>query len=643
MKSEKRESQANLSNMKISYNWLKDYVDISKSPAELADDLSLFGHEAENIEKMGDDSVLDLEITPNRGDCLSVLGIAREIAALYKLKVKSEKLQVEVKSEKLDKNITIKIENTEICPRFTARIIDNVKIGESSKQIQDRLATYGFRPINNIVDITNYVMVATGQPLHAFDYDKIKDGLMRLRQAEKGEEVMTLDGQNRVLDEEAIIIEDNEKIYDLAGIMGGLKSEVDENTRTIVLQGAIFDPVLIRKTSKHLNHTTDASYRYERGVDFDGTTAGVDLATKLILDSCPEAKAGELIDKKLKSDEAIKIEFEIAKINKLLGTDISQVEANEYLERLGFRVSDNIVAVPSYRAYDVNIWQDLAEEIGRMYGYNNIKKIQNPKSEIRNENKEFQKREYIKDYLTDFGFTEIYSYSFVERDKIEALGDKITNCVEVANPLSPETQFLRPSILPPLLAAIAKNPWSPEVNIFEIEKVFTSNTERWQLGIATTDKDETNLKMRLEFLGIKKEIQKVPQNILDLYKIRRPIKYALVDVEEIKIKPQKYNLKISQNKYQPISQFAPTVRDLSFVVSENIVADKIADTIRSQDKKILLVELFDEFLFENGTKNIAFHIWLEDLERPIQERQVGEISQKVIKMVANKFAGQLRK
>lgn len=299
--------------MKVSLNWLKDYIDIDKTPEELAEDLSLFGHEAEvdrpeRSRGISSDAIIDLEITPNRGDCLSILGIAREVSAMYntKLKYSTSKLRSIVVTN-LDKKIEVEIEKPEICPRFTARIIDNIKIGESSKQIQERLTTYGFRPINNIVDITNYVMVATGQPLHAFDYDKIKDGVMNIRQAKKGEEVKTLDGQNRVLDDGAIVIEDDEKIYDLAGIMGGIKSEVDENTKTIILQGAIFDPILIRKTSKYLNHVTDASYRYERGVDFEGTITGVDLAAEMIKESCPEAKVGELIDQKLKSYEVMKL------------------------------------------------------------------------------------------------------------------------------------------------------------------------------------------------------------------------------------------------------------------------------------------------------------------------------------------------
>lgn len=628
--------------MKISCNWLKDYVDFKASPEQLAEDLSLFGHEVETVEKVGDDYVLDLEITPNRGDCLSILGIAREIAGLYNLKLKRQNLKAQLKNQILSQDIEVKIEKPEICPRFTARIIDNIKIGESSKAIQEKLATYGFRPINNIVDITNYVMVTTGQPLHAFDWDKIKAGLMRIRQTKKGEEVMTLDGQNRVLNEGAIIIEDEEKIYDLAGIMGGIKSEVDEKTKIIILQGAIFDPVLIRKTSKFLGHTTDASYRYERGVDFEGTINGVDMAASLIKESCPEAKIGQLVDIKSQNPESHKIEIDIDRINRLLGIDVTMAAALDYLQRLGFESKGSLVTVPSYRSFDVKIWQDLAEEIARVYGYNKITKSPITKSQSLRSNNEFNKREYIKDVLKDLGFTETYSYSFAEKDKIGLLGERIQDCLEIANPLSLETQFLRPTLVSSLLSVIAKNPWAPEVNIFEIGKVFNKDRETWQIGITVVGKDDQLISAAKEKLGIKEEIKSIDQKILDAYKIRRPVKMIITDLTAVGASEWKYSEEISDKKYKKISNFAPTVRDLAFVVTNEIKAEKINKEITAIDDKILLVELFDEYSFKNGTKNLAFHIWLQDFKKPLDSDEIDIIIKKIIKNIENKFDAKLR-
>jgi len=630
--------------MKISYGWLKDYIEIDKTPEQLANDLSLFGHEAESIEKIDSDTVLDFEITPNRGDCLSILGMAREIAALYNLKLKTQNLKLQLKTENLDKKIKTEISDPEICPRYTARIIDNIKIGESPKWMQGKLATYGFRPINNIVDITNYVMVATGQPLHAFDYDKIKDGLMNIRQAQDGEEVITLDGKRHILRAGALIIEDSEKIYDLAGIMGGIKSEVDEKTKTIVLQGAIFDPILIRRVSKYLNHTTDASYRYERGVDFEKTIAGVDMAASLIKESCSAAKIGELIDIKLKKPRACKIELDMAKVNKLLGTNIPDNDALDFLIRLGFKINDNIVIVPSFREYDVKIWQDLAEEIARIYGYNNINKNQISKIKYQKENLEFNKKEYIKDVLKDLGFTEIYSYSFIDKKQADILGIDTKNLIEIEKPLSEETQYLRLSLLSSLLSAIAKNPWAPEVNIFEIGAVFNKD-EKIQLGLASTGKNSGLIKKTLKELDQNAQIKIVEQKILDSYKIRRGVNYVIIDLDLLKIEAHEYSKDISQNKYRPISKYTPTVRDLAFIIEANTVGNEIIKEITKIDRRILFVELFDEFTsekFGQNKKNVAFHIWLQENDQPMADKETNEILKNIIEEVANKFGGRLR-
>jgi phenylalanyl-tRNA synthetase beta chain len=627
--------------MKISYDWLKDYIKIDKSPAELADDLSLFGHEVESVEKLGDDYVLDFEITPNRGDCLSILGMAREIAALHnsELRIKN----YEVKETDINKKISVIVFDLKICPRYTARVIDNTEIKESPKWIKEKLATYGFRSINNIVDITNYVMVATGQPMHAFDYDKIKDGLMNLRFSKKGEEVTTLDGKNYVLPDGAAIIEDHEKIYDLAGIMGGYKSEVDEKTKTIILQAAIFDPKVIRKASKYLNCITDASYRYERGVDSEGPVLALDMAIKLIIETSSQANVGELVDIGEKY-KPTRIEIEPDKINHLLGIKLSSDEINGSLKRLGFKITDNSALVPSFRFYDIKIWQDLAEEVARIHGYNNLGK-NNLDLSSANVNREFTSTEKLKDILVELGFTEIYSYSFAEKNKLELLGFNPDDQPQIEKPLSPETEYLRPSLLPSLLSAIARNPWSPEVNIFEMEAVFSKTEEKWQLGIATIGKSDAILQEALKSLNLGGKIENVDQKILDQYKIRRAVKYIIVDIEKIKLPIGDYSLEISQNKYKPISKYPPTVRDLAFIVASEVKASDIIQTILKVDKHILLAECFDEFSsekFGSGKKNVAFHIWLQDVEKVLSDTETTNITKKIIDKISSQYNATLR-
>jgi len=654
--------------MKISLNWLKDYLDIKKTSEELMDVLNSLGHEVESIEKIGDDFILDLEITPNRGDCLSVLGIARELGAALNLKLKTKKPETLFKTEDLNKPLNINVSNPAICPRFTARVIDDIEIAPSPLEIQQRLISYGFRPINNIVDITNYVMIETGQPLHAFDYNKIETvvgkKLVRLRQARAGEKVITLDGKNRFLNEGAIIIEDNKKIYDLTGIMGGLNSEIDQKTKTIILQGAIFDPILIRKTSKYLNLVTDASYRYERGVDINGTIYAVNLATSFILNSCKQAKAGHLIDKTFKQIASAKIFYNIADINKLLGTDISINQAEEFLRRLNFEVGnemrENIVKTyaipPSYRAYDVMIWQDLAEEIARIKGYNHLRKQNWPKQKAKRLNIQYALSEFIKDILVASGYNEVYSYSFSDEKTLKTLGLFSDKIVEVEKPLSPETRYLRPDLLPSLLAQIAKNPWAKEIKIFEIGNCFLGKKEFKQIAIVQTsgsykEMEEVvkTIKEKLKVSEINYEVFKIPKQILNQMKIRKDVFFLRMDFDILARQLNNFNYQPSHTpkkvQFKPISKFAPTVKDLAFVVDRKIQPQDIAKEIKSTDDKVKLVELFDEFIsdkFGQTKKSLAFHIWLEDMERPLEEEETRKILKKITRHLSEKFNAILR-
>lgn len=697
--------------MKISYNWLKEFVAIKANPQKLAEDLSLFGHSVESVTKIETcperprnnrrgsrmDWILDLEITANRGDCLCILGITHEVRALYNIPITTNSSILHSIRENVDfgKKIKVEIIDSKICPRYTARIIDGVKVVESPKWLKDRLAAIGIRPINNIVDITNYVMIERGQPLHAFDYDKIYAGKMIVRPAKKGESVITLDGIKRQLDEDALVIENQGRLIDLVGIMGGANSEVDKKTKTIILQGAVFDPVLIRRTSKKLGLVTEASYRYERGVDPEGTIYGVDRAAELIKKLCPGAKIGGLIDIQAQKIQPTKIKFNPDQINKLLGTKIAIKDMIKYLDRLGFKIpvenrGSSVRSIgttqlpnylttqpPTYRIYDIKIWQDLAEEIARVHGYAKLAGSL-PKKTKTQENKEFNKKEALKDLLTKYGFIEVYSYSFVDEKLLKALGINLNNCRKVINSVAPELKYLRPSLLPSLLTAVAKNPWAPEVKIFEIGRVFqnrgrmrkgTRNDtegEQWQLGIVTTEKFDTEIKKVLENLKIKAKIESVPQSVLDFLKIRRPVRYVLVDLSKKLLDrfsyPRESVLRSAmiRVRYRKVSEFAPTIRDLAFIVDKKVDSEKIRQTIAKLDVHILLVELFDEFYFDKTSagsalssefdqrdlrnmKNVAYHIWLQDLKGPMKEKEVNKIIRKIIKHIENKFRAKLRK
>lgn len=627
--------------MKISYNWLRDYVDIDISPEILAQDISLFGHEVENIDKFEDDYIFNFEITPNRGDCLSIRGIAREIAALYNIKLKDD--NIKFNETKLDKKLNVNIVSKDICPRFSARVIDNIKIDNSPDWLKKRINSLGIRSVNNIVDITNYVMLASGQPLHAFDYDKITNAEMKICLSKNGDYVTTLDGKESQLDDNNIIIKDKDKIYDLAGIMGGKDSQVDDNTTTIILQSAVFDPILIRRSSKKLKIQTEASYRYERGVDIEGTVTALDLACSLISGLNKEIKISKLIDIYTKKDP-IQIKIDNNKINNLIGINLNDIEITKYLSRLNFKKENDIVSVPSYRSYDVKIWQDIAEEIARVYGFNKIQKQYFEKIKTMSKS-EWQKREIIKDICKENSFTEIYSYSFADLDKMKLLDENIENCIETANPISPELKYLRMSLKSSILNQIAKNPWDPQINIFELEKVFDKNEEKYQLALATTGKQEKYLTKIKEELNIKTQIETVNQDILNKFKIRRQVKILLCDIDDIAIKAENISLNISKHKYRDISKFPPTIRDLAFIVANDIDTNDIKNMILGASDAVLLTENFDEYSsdkFGINSKNVAFHIWLQNNNNNISVDEANAIINNIIKLIEDKFQAKLR-
>jgi phenylalanyl-tRNA synthetase beta chain len=625
--------------MRVKIDWLKQFVDFPWKGEELEEKLASLGFSVESRE--GD--VLDLEITANRGDCLSILGIAREISALYNLKdIKQQAESIMLpsirKNAEIDKGVKVEITKPKICPRFTARVIDGIKIGKSPKWMQEKLQSYGFRPINNIVDITNFVMIELGQPLHAFDYDKIKNGLMRIRRAKSGEKLVTLDGQSRVLDENAIIIEDDEKIYDLAGIMGGKNSEVDEKTKTIILQGAIFDPILIRRTSKKLHHVTDASYRYERGVDFKGTIVAVDRAASLIEQTSPGCQIGQLIDIQSQKFEPVKIEFSAKQINQLLGTNFSEAEIVKYLERFGFKVSDNIAEVPSWRSYDVKIWQDLAEEVARLYGYQKIKKTILSKQQPGRENKEWEREQKIKDYLTNLGFTEVESYSYLSAQDLKNLGFNYNDCLKIANPLSSETQYLRPSLLPPILKQITKNPWASEIKIFEIGTIFRKSGEKKQIAITSTTKIKVG----------QIDLKEVKPQILNKFKIRKKLYLQVMDLEDFAKQislPSSIKTDFPKVQYRPVSTFPPVVFDLAIIVNQEITEKEVEEIIKESSSLLHHLELFDVYTgpqLPKGKKSLAYHLTLSSYDHTLKDEEIKKVRQKIISNLKEKLDASIR-
>lgn len=603
---------------------------------------------------LGVDTVFELEITPNRGDCLSHIGIAREISATLNIPLKKQDNKPVEISNKSD---LAKIENKENCYRYFATKISGVKVGPSPLWLQDRLNALGAKPINNIVDITNYIMLDLGQPLHSFDAKKVKDEKIIIRSAKKNENIVTLDGETRNLDEKMLVIADSEKPIAIAGVMGGLNSEIDENSVDIILESAEFDRKNIRKTSKDLRLSTDASYRYERGIDPLMVEVASDKAARMIEEICGGKIEEKVYDLALEyKNNFVAIEYE--KINDLVGIEIKKNQVDNYLTSLGFEIKDSKALAPSWR-HDVSIWQDLAEEVARLYGLTNIKLVSVPVTEPPKRSSYYFK-EHVKDLLSDIGFSESYSYSFLSEKDIKSLNIDSSDLLEVSNPVQSENKYLRKSLKPGILRAVAKNPTFDPVLIYEIGDVFTAKSEESHLAIAVSGKNakkllETAISTLTSKLKSPIDLFKVEElNREDVlrFKIKKPLTYILelnmselidnstVDNEDLEITMPK-----NEFHYRPISKYPSVTRDLAFLVNKDVDSSNIINLIYDESPLINRVELFDEFAsdkFGKDMKNIAYHLDLQDLNKTLTDKEADEITDKVVKKIESKFSAKLR-
>ena len=465
--------------MKLPISWLEDFVKINNPAERLAEDLQLSGTKVESIENISGDTVFDCEITPNRADCLSVIGIAREIAAIYNRKLTVPAVFTGTNISENDKRVELTITENKLCPSYSLGVIEDIRIGKSPSWFVSRLEKSGVRSINNIVDITNYVMIETGQPMHAFDYDKIK-GKMRLRSSFEGEKIVTLDGIERKLPPGAIIIEDDEKIIDLAGLMGGGNSEVGTGTKTVVLHVPLYDPLSIRRTSALLGLRSEASNRFEKKLDPAGHRYAFERSANLIqtlasgrLTSSIKSVNYPVKEKSLLVPESL--------IKNVLGLKISGPEIIDILNRLGFAVNQQTstkekilkVVVPTFRT-DIDNPIDITEEVGRIYGYNNFPKVLpvgSPPVET-NRQGNFEKR--VKEALSSVGLKEIYSSSLTSGQMLDNFGISTQETLKIANRLVIDFEYLRPTLLVGLVEAAALNVANfNRFSLFETGKVFS--------------------------------------------------------------------------------------------------------------------------------------------------------------------------
>lgn len=440
------------------------------------------------------DTLIEIDLTPNRPDCLSILGIAREIGAIQKNRPTYPDVKLPRSRGDISAITSITIEAPDHCPRYAARILEDITVAPSPVWLQDRLLSVGLRPINNIVDITNFVMMETGQPLHAFDFDLLAGHRIVVRTAEEGEVFITLDQKERRLSGDMLMICDGEKPVAIGGVMGGLNSEISENTRRVLIESAYFNPISIRKTAKRLGLGSDASHRFERGVDPGGTVKALNRAAQLMA----EVGGGKLI--KGVMDEypgasqfkSKRIRLSVENTNRLLGTGLTAGEIKQFLESIEFDVKtagkknsgDHLVVVPPSFRVDVSRPEDLMEEVARLSGYNNIPAtFPSLPAERRMPSKVLEIRDKIKQAMIGFGFTEAVNYSFADEQTCDRLGfspkDTRRKVVHILNPLTEDQTVMRTSLLPGLLESGRRNIMQQmkDVKLFEIGKTFISSGE----------------------------------------------------------------------------------------------------------------------------------------------------------------------
>jgi phenylalanyl-tRNA synthetase beta chain len=471
--------------MRVPYEWIRDLVPVPAAPEEVAAKLTMIGLEVEGTEQVKDDFIFEINVTPNRPDCLSMLGIARELSAAFRTPLKIPPHTVE--GEQPASDFSVEILDPELCNRYTGRLIKGVRISDSPEWIVARLEKCGIRNINNVVDITNYVLLEFGHPLHAFDADKIAGKEIKVSKAGKDKKIVTLDGIDRELPEDALLIWDGMGPVAIAGIMGGVNTEVSDGTKDVFLESAYFDPVSVRRTSKRLNLASESSYRFERGADIEFLDRALDRAARLIKEVAGGTISGVIDEYPVRfTPESVEVKFD--RVNGILGTSLSRDEMVDILERLGIRTrtdgEDRIIVFPPANRRDIRRDSDVSEEVARIYGYDKISTTV-PKSPLFSglPNKKAFDMDKIRGAMTKTGFTEAINYSFMRMSDLDILAvpetDKRKKAMAINNPLSQDEDLLRTTLLPALISNLKYNldRGIRDVRLFEIGRVFTDTGE----------------------------------------------------------------------------------------------------------------------------------------------------------------------
>lgn len=649
--------------------WLRDYLKTKASQKDIERYLSLCGPSVERTIGEKEKAVYLVEVTTNRIDSASIYGLAREAAVILpRFKIDAKLAPLHTKTNTIFQrrvHYLNAIVDKKLCSRFTAVLIKDVKIGPSPKWLQERLELVGVRPINNIVDISNYIMHDLGQPVHTFDYDKIKGSKMILRESKPGEKLTTLDGKTYELHGGDIVIEDGEKrLIDLAGIMGGINSAVDEKTTNVLLFVQTYNPVNIRRTSMTLAKRTEAAVLFEKGVDPEG----VEIAIRKTIDLFVKLTNGKIDSKVLdiypNPYKPKKLDIELDFINKILGIELKKKEIVEILKSLSFGVGIKnkliTVEVPSFRAKDISIAEDVVEEIARIYGYENLpSKLMTGVIPEPLPNSPFEFEMKLKRFLATLGGDEVYTSSLVSAQMVSK------NTLKLKNPLGEESEYLRTSLMPSLVQAGRENSGEKEpFHLFEMantyipkdkeslpyEKmtlggIFSAYSFREAKGVIEALLAKFNIEYKEEikeaqrFLPSQRIVIKAKGKIVGEFGViseawpmglvnENGVIYYEFLVEELR------NASTPFGKYIPTPKYPPQIEDITFVFPEKTKIGEAVSFIKESNQfvnKVALIEIYGSAY--------TFRVWYLNPEKTLRDKEVEKIREKIIKRVQEKFGG----
>jgi phenylalanyl-tRNA synthetase beta chain len=670
--------------MKISPQWLRDFVDLPVDYRRLADELTLAGIAVEGISGEGENTVFEMEITTNRPDAMNHYGVAREASALYDLPLKPIEPKLPAPQGKSD--VVIDIQEPELCPRFTAREIRNTQIKPSPANIANRLALINQRPISNAVDATNYVLWESGKPTHVFDLDLLEGRRLIIRKARPGETLKTLDGVDRKLTPEDLVVADAVKPVGLAGVMGGFDTMITDKTKNVLIESAWWDPVTVRRMSKRHGIHTDASHRFERGADFESTIPSTNRVAELILNSGGGTLVGDVIDVIARPLDLAPVELNPREVRRILGEELSSLEISRILEHLGFTMLPGgegtfLVHIPSWRL-DIEREIDIIEELARLHGYDKFPNTLPPFSGEVREQPDTSKDARLRSSLLALGYNQAISLTFISKDEAKRFSS--ATAVELENPLSDEASVMRTSLVPSMLNMLAYNlnRGSNNVRLFEAGNAFEAAgdkaTESKRIVMGATGNVDGEIVQGLapgaserpvSFFDIKGDVEdllepfshwvltydsqapdyyhpgrsaralmdgsvvaqfgQIHPDIAAARKIRQDVFVAELYLDRL------YQHDLGQVRYEALPRFPAVERDFSFAFDDTVQFEKIHQTVVelgiSELRSFVPLEIFRGEKVGAGKYSILLRATFQSSERTLRDDEVAQWSAQITK------------